>query len=213
MTPRLLPRPFQESDVGMDLGASPSRQPGEVAEKLVHGPRAPGAARRQPVGDAVPHRVLHLSKHCGYGNGNVHVAVDLACVQARAGHDVLFASGGGTFVEMLERHGVRHVMLPQDQRRPWTLMSSAFALARLCRAARPSVLHAHMMGSAVVGYAASKLTGVPLVTTVHNSFDRHSALMRLGDRVVAVSQAEKEDRKSTRLNSSHHAISRMPSSA
>jgi glycosyltransferase involved in cell wall biosynthesis len=29
------------------------------------------------------------------------------------------------------------------------------------------------------------------VTTVHNSFDRHSFLMRLGDRVVAVSEAER----------------------
>jgi glycosyltransferase involved in cell wall biosynthesis len=54
-----------------------------------------------------------------------------------------------------------------------------------------TVLHAHMMSSAFVGYIASRLTGLPLVTTVHNSFDPHSILMRLGDKVVAVSESER----------------------
>jgi glycosyltransferase involved in cell wall biosynthesis len=137
-------------------------------------------------------RVIHIAKHCGYANGSVHVAVDLACVQAKAGYDVLFASGGGTFVEMLEQHGVRHVTLQQDQRKPFTMLASAVGLVGLCREVRPSVLHAHMMGGAVIGYAASLVTGVPLVTTVHNSYDRHSILMRLGHRVVAVSNAERD---------------------
>ena len=136
--------------------------------------------------------IVHLSKHCGYGNGSVHVAVDLACMQALAGHDVIFASGGGTFVDMLEQHGVRHVTMIQDQRRPWTLVRSAFQLAALIRTIHPTILHAHMMGGAAICYAASRVTGVPLVTTVHNSFDRHSVLMRLGDHVVAVSEAERE---------------------
>ncbi len=137
-------------------------------------------------------RVVHIAKHCGYANGSVHVAVDLACVQAQAGYDVLFVSGGGTFVEMLQQHHVRHVTLRQDQRRPLTLVKAAVGLVGLCREARPSVLHAHMMGGAAIGYVASVLTGVPLVTTVHNSFDRHSIIMRLGDRVVAVSRAERD---------------------
>ena len=149
-----------------------------------------GDAGRDDTGRGM--KILHLSKHCGYGNGSVHVAVDLACMQASAGHDVLFASAGGTFVDMLEQHGVRHVTMVQDQRRPWTLVRSAVQLAALCRAERPAVLHAHMMGGAVIGYAASRATGIPLVTTVHNSFDRHSVLMRLGDQVVAVSQAERD---------------------
>jgi glycosyltransferase involved in cell wall biosynthesis len=137
-------------------------------------------------------RIVHIAKHCGYGNGSVHVAVDLACVQAHAGHDVVFASGGGTFVPMLEQHGVRHVTMRQDQRRPLTLVRAAVQLAGLCRRERPDILHAHMMGSAAIGYVASRLHRIPLVTTVHNSFDRHSVLMRLGDRVVAVSQAERD---------------------
>jgi glycosyltransferase involved in cell wall biosynthesis len=137
-------------------------------------------------------RVMHIAKHCGYANGSVHVAVDLACVQARAGYDVIFVSGGGTFVEMLQQHGVRHVTRRQDQRNPLTLLRAASSVLAICRRLRPHVVHAHMMGGAAIGYAASVLTGIPLVTTMHNSFDPHSILMRLGHRVVAVSKAEKD---------------------
>ena len=41
-------------------------------------------------------RILHLLNHVDrVGNGIVHVAVDLACMQARAGHEVWVASKGG----------------------------------------------------------------------------------------------------------------------
>ena len=153
------------------------------------GPRAKRDGRTET--SARRPSVLHLSKHCGYGNGSVHVAVDLACGQADAGYDVTFCSGGGTFVPMMEAHGVRHITLPQSQSRPFEFAMSAPRLIMLCRKLKPAVLHAHMMGGAVLGAVASRVLGIPLVTTVHNSFDRHSVLMRLGDRVVAVSEAER----------------------
>ena len=65
-------------------------------------------------------------------------------------------------------------------------------LVSLCRRDRPDVLHAHMMSGAVLGRLAATASGIPLVTTVHNSFDRHAWLMRLGDRVVAVSRSERQ---------------------
>ncbi|MGI4746174.1 MAG: glycosyltransferase [Janthinobacterium lividum] len=148
--------------------------------------------QRDPKVSSKISRVIHIAKHCSYANGSVHVAVDLACVQAQAGYDVVFVSKGGTFVPMLEQHGVRHVALRQDQRRPWSFLSAGYGLLRLCREIQPTVLHAHMMGGAAIGYVVSLLTGIPLVTTVHNSYDRHSILMRLGDRVVAVSNAERD---------------------
>ncbi len=139
-----------------------------------------------------PLRIVHVIKHCGYANGNVHVAVDLACEQARKGCVVTFVSSGGTFEPLLAQYGVRHVYLPHEQNKPASLLRAAWTLTRLVKSIRPNVLHAHMMASAMIGYAASRLAGVPLVTTVHNSFDRHSFIMRLGDRVIAVSDAERE---------------------
>jgi hypothetical protein len=76
------------------------------------------SATTLPSSSGRPLRILHIAKHCSYGNGNVHVAVDLACVQAQAGHEVIFASGGGTFVPLLERYGVRHVMMLQVLSKP-----------------------------------------------------------------------------------------------
>lgn len=135
-------------------------------------------------------RIFHLSKHCERGNGNVHVAVDLACKQAMAGHDVYFCSGGGSLVPLLEQHGVKHVVIEQDPRRPLAVLRGMLKLVRLCRGKPRPILHAHMMGGALIGGAVSRLMRIPMVTTVHNSFDGHSVLMRLGDRIVAVSEAE-----------------------
>jgi len=134
-------------------------------------------------------RILHLVNHCVHG-GNVIVPVDLACMQASDGHDVVYASAGGRYEELLRVNGATHVMLRQSLRNPVRAAASLSSLKRLCREFQPSVIHAHMMSGAVIGYAVSRLLHLPLVTTVHNSFDRHSRVMRLGDQVVAVSHAE-----------------------
>ena len=128
-------------------------------------------------------RILHLIKHCQPSNGNVNVAIDLACGQARKGHRVVYASAGGHYDTLLDAHGVRRAEIRQGQdNNSFALAGNLAALVRLCRSFEPDVIHAHMMSSAVFGYLASKLTGVPLVTTVHNSFDRHAVLMRAGRR-------------------------------
>jgi glycosyltransferase involved in cell wall biosynthesis len=134
-------------------------------------------------------KIVHLLKHGIQGNGHVHVAVDLACAQAQAGHSVVFAVAESSYTDLLTSHGVEVVEIPAatDVR---SAVTSARALGRVLRRLRPDVVHAHMMSSAVLAYPWTRVLRIPLVTTVHNSFDRHSVLMRLGDRVVAVSEAE-----------------------
>lgn len=134
--------------------------------------------------------IMHVLKHGVRGNGHVHVAVDLACAQADAGHGVVFASSGGSYDELLARHGVEVVTLPPAEGVRGAVRTG-LALLAATRRTRPDVIHAHMMSSAVLGFGVSKLLRVPLVTTVHNSFDPHSALMRLGKVVIAVSEAER----------------------
>jgi len=139
-------------------------------------------------GDSVAMRVIHIMNHCGFANGNVHAAVDLACAQAARGDTVCMAAGGGEFVALLEQHGVEHVLIEQEDRRPLSVLRMVVALERLVRRFKPDILHAHMMTGAVIGGVVSRLKGVPLVTTVHNAFDSHAILMGLGHRVVGVSQ-------------------------
>lgn len=133
-------------------------------------------------------RILHLLNHTARNNGHVHVAVDLACEQRRLGHEVAIASGGGDFDALLRRHGVETFDI-DHRRRAGTLLRSSLALRRLMRRWRPDVVHAHMMTSAVLAWMPCKLGRVPLVTTVHNEFERGALLMGLGTRVIAVSEA------------------------
>ncbi len=133
-------------------------------------------------------KILHVLNHVDkVGNGIVHVAVDLACVQARAGHDVWVASKGGAYEALLARYGVRHVRVDQA-RRPLALWRALRALRALVRNERIEVVHAHM----VTGYLLARLLRVgapwPLVASVHNEWQRSSTLMGGADRVITMSE-------------------------
>jgi glycosyltransferase involved in cell wall biosynthesis len=137
-------------------------------------------------------RIVHVLNHCKHGHGNAHVAIDLACRQADLGHDVVYASAGGEYEGLLVAHGVKLANFEQSLRHPLQALRALSTLNRLLRRVKPDVVHAHMMSGTVLAYLVTRFGRVALVTTVHNSFDKHSLLMRLGDRVVAVSQAEKD---------------------
>ena len=133
-------------------------------------------------------RILHLLNHTIRLNGHVHAAVDLACEQSRQGHVVCIASGGGDFNELLHDNGVATVVV-NHRRRPLQLLRSMLALREHVRAFRPEIIHAHMMTSAVLAWSVCRIMHIPLVTTVHNAFEKSAILMGLGDRVIAVSEA------------------------
>ncbi len=137
-------------------------------------------------------RIIHLMNHCRFGHGNVHAAVDLACAQTARGDAVCIASGHGEFEPLLAAHDIAFAPIDQEHRTPARLARAMWQLNRLVRDFRPDILHAHMMSGAILGAAASKIARVPLVTTVHNAFDKHAILMRLGDRVIGVSDAVSE---------------------
>ena len=133
-------------------------------------------------------RVLHLLNHTKRLNGNVHAAVDLACAQAQLGHSVAVASGGGHFDELFSANGVE-IMRVSQERRPVALIKAMRTLDRLLGDWHPDVVHAHMITSAAVAWPVCKVRRIPLVTTVHNEFEKGAVLMGLGTRVIAVSAA------------------------
>lgn len=137
-------------------------------------------------------RILHLLNHCGFANGNVHAAIDLACAQAARGDVPCIAAGGGDYVEFLRLQGIEHAMLDQTKRKPLSVLRMIGELSRLVERFKPDVIHAHMMTGAVIGAIVGRLKGVPLVTTVHNGFDGHATLMGLGRIAVGVSQGAAE---------------------
>ncbi|MBP1847769.1 glycosyltransferase involved in cell wall biosynthesis [Rhizobium petrolearium] len=131
-------------------------------------------------------RILHILNHTRRLNGNVHAAVDLACAQVRLGHQVYMASGGGDFDHLLQAHGIT-TLLVDHERKPSRLARSLIRLNGHIRKFEVDIVHAHMMTSAVLAFPICKLKGIPLVTTVHNEFEKSATLMGLGTRVIAVS--------------------------
>ncbi len=133
-------------------------------------------------------RILHVLNHADrIGNGIVNVAVDLACVQARDGHDVWMASTGGAYEALLSRYGVRHVRMDQA-RRPMTLLRAIINLRALLRRERIEIVHAHMVTGYVLARLLRPFASWRLVASVHNEWQRSSNLMRGADRIITVSE-------------------------
>lgn len=155
----------------------------DQAERAAESARSPADCRSL--------RVLHLVNHLrNTGNGIVNSVVDLAIEQARLGHEVTVASAGGGYEALLLQHGVAVVRL--DQRKLSHCAAVLWRLRAWCRKHDPDIVHAHMMAGAVLARAALLWHSALLVTTVHNSWQWHSFLMRLGDRIIATTEGEAE---------------------
>lgn len=136
-------------------------------------------------------RIVHYLNHSRRANGHVAVAVDLACEQAKT-HDTYLVSAPGDFDDHLTAHGVSVVHV-EDATGPLRLPLMAARLFGALRRIRPDVVNAHMVAAALAARSVRPLFRYKIVTTVHNSFDRQSRLMGVGDRVIAVSDAVKEE--------------------
>lgn len=137
-------------------------------------------------------RIVHFLNHTRRANGHVEIAVDLACAQAAQGHDVAVMSGPGDFVQCLNDNGVTFAEIERTDGKLGAL-SMATSLARFARTFNADIVNAHMVKAAVVARGVQVRRNYRLVTTVHNSFDRQSRLMAVGDRVIAVSEAVKRE--------------------
>ncbi|PSN14658.1 glycosyltransferase [filamentous cyanobacterium CCT1] len=137
-------------------------------------------------------KILHILNHIREtGNGIVNVAIDLACLQAQAGHQVGVASVGGGYQALLERYGVSHFSLDQT-RRPKHLLLAAQKYRRLLGDFQPDIVHAHMMTGAILARVLRYSRTYTIISTVHNEFQRSATWMGLADGVIAVSQAVAE---------------------
>lgn len=134
-------------------------------------------------------RIVHILNQSFRGNGHVGVAVDLACAQARNGHEVVLASAPGHFSDVLAANGVRFYDLDIQSRSLTNVARVIGRCDRLLKEFKPEVVHAHMVAAAVVARICQFRHKFHLVTTIHNSFDKQAILMGFGDDVVAVSEA------------------------
>ena len=121
--------------------------------------------------------------------------VDVAAAIQAAGGIALVASEGGPMVRELERCRAKHFKLPLAGKNPWEMWRNAGRLARLIRKNNVDIIHARSRAPAWSALWAARRTGIPFVTTYHDTYSaksawkkRYNSVMAKGDRVIAISE-------------------------
>lgn len=130
-------------------------------------------------------KILLLTDRLSFGGAETHL-ISLYRSLTLLGHDVTVASEGGAL-----SNEVKHVRLELASRSPTTLFLAFFKLLRLIKKEKFDLLHAHARLPALLASFASKILGIPLVTTAHASFKIDFFRRRLsawGERTIAVSE-------------------------
>jgi len=133
-------------------------------------------------------RVLEIITPSRIGGAEVYLA---SLVQAlwEAGDEVtVFCPSGRPIVNYLRARGITPLTW-----KTWGKIDpkTLFGLARLIKAQRIDVIHAHLSSAAFIGSLAGRLTGTPCVASVHGF--TYAGWYRFADRLHAVSDAVKGD--------------------
>ncbi|MGQ9549509.1 MAG: glycosyltransferase family 4 protein [Roseiflexus sp.] len=143
-----------------------------------------------------PLRVLHVRPRLGVG-GATEYLIRLAESQAEAGYFVAVASGGGEWsrrVATFARHYDQTPLMPYigaGKRAPNlpALLAAGLKLVRIIRTEHIDIVNTHHRFAALAAKLASRLTGVPVVTTLQEVPWKNRRLTRfaLGVRSITMS--------------------------
>jgi len=136
----------------------------------------------------IVHIVIHIRNS---GNGVTNVVIDLACLQAKMGHEVLVISEDGDYRKLLEEYNVRHFGLPHLglKKYPIKFIKTALQYRKVISEFNPDIVHAHQ----IAGIEFAKLCRFGfkyhLISTVHCEFEKRAEVLGWADLVIAVSTA------------------------
>jgi glycosyltransferase involved in cell wall biosynthesis len=143
-------------------------------------PDSSGAARSGQPALAVLQIIPTLDS-----GGAERTTLEITEALVAAGARALVATTGGRLVPAVEAAGGTVLSLPLTSKNPLTIIANGFALARVARRHGVTVLHARSRAPAWSALIASKLTGLPLVTTFHGLYAGKSRLKRWYNGVMA----------------------------
>ena len=140
-------------------------------------------------------KILQVTTHFNVG-GITNYIFNLSRELKNNNADVIVATSGGDMVKPFESEGMRHIKIPLNTKfelHPCVLLS-ALVIAGIVRREEIDIIHAHSRVSQVASLIASKLTGVPFVTTCHGYFKLRGRklLDSWGVRVIAISDAVRD---------------------
>ena len=104
---------------------------------------------------------------------------------ASAGHEPVVVSSGGHLTRDIKATGAICIEIDMASHNPAKILRNAFALARIVREHRCDIIHAHARAPGWSAYLASRMTGVPFVTTWYKGFRQQNAFKRIYNGVMA----------------------------
>jgi glycosyltransferase involved in cell wall biosynthesis len=136
-------------------------------------------------------RILHIIRSFGFGGAENHVR-DLANVLDESGHEIFIMARPGKQNKLLNR-SIKFISLKVSDA---AAIFQIFRVARFVKNNNIDIIHAHQRLPVFIGCLAGRLTGTPVVVTVHGQiqYDVRSPLARKWvDRFIFVRQTSFND--------------------
>lgn len=134
--------------------------------------------------------VLMALQGVDIGGVETHVMV-LSRHLAEMGYKVVVASAGGVYERELAAMGIRHCKVNLWVKKPRVVIRSLRQIKAILREEQVDLMHAHARIPAFVCNMASRLTGVPYMTTAHTDFVNNPLLQLIsswGQKTISVSE-------------------------
>ena len=151
------------------------------------------APDRSKVTNINPLTILIVVPSLQAGAADVGV-IDLVRILAAAGNRPIVLSSGGRMEADVAALGGEFIRADVASKNPLVMIRNAGIMTRIVRKERCDIIHAHGRAPAWSAWAASRLTGIPFVTSWYKGFREQNFLKRLynsvmarGDRIIAVS--------------------------
>ncbi len=120
-------------------------------------------------------QVLPALEQGGVERGTIEIATALAA----AGVPSAVASAGGRLVGELERLGIEHFTLPLASKNPFTVRRNGKALARIAQEGGFTLMHVRSRAPAWSVRRASRLSGVPFMSTWHGLYGTEPKFLKI----------------------------------
>lgn len=121
--------------------------------------------------------------------------VSLAKALKHKGYRSLVASAGGAMVPFIEKDHVTHYTLPLATKNPINIIRNIWVLKKLIEKEKVDLVHVRSRAPAWSTFFACYMTGTPLVTTFHATYNinfpfkrLYNSIMVRGDAIIAISR-------------------------
>lgn len=135
-------------------------------------------------------KILLSLMQLNIGGAETHV-VELAKELKRKGYNPIVTSNGGVYTEELEAFGIKHYVVPLQNKNPLNVIKAKRLLEKIIKEEKIDIVHSHArIPSFILGLLHKKMK-FPFVTTAHWVFTTKYGLKYItnwGEKCVAVSE-------------------------